>query len=106
MLSTEINGSNYELSTKLRVAYEIQGCHNHKPYAEVFKGVGEMSIEEQIEILFVAFKIANPDVATTFNKKMFQEYYLENYKLKDVMEQLKGVINGIMGEEEEETKGN
>ena len=101
-VTTIINNAEYELSTSLRVAYEIQGCHNHKPYAEVFKNIGEMSLEQQIEVLFVAFKIANPEIALTFNKKAFQNYYLDNYKLKQVMDQLQGVIKGIMGEDFDE----
>lgn len=99
---TVINGTEYELSTKLRVAFKVQGCHNHKPYTEVFQNIGQMPLEQQIEILFVAFQDANPEVAMTFNKKAFQDYYLENFKLKQVMSQLQEVIKGIMGEDEDE----
>lgn len=100
-VTTVINNTEFELSTSLRVAYNIQGCHNHKPYAEVFKNIGEMHLEQQLEILFEAFKIANPEVALTFNKKAFQEYYLDHFKLKQVMDQLQGVVQGIMGEDTE-----
>lgn len=100
-ICTTINGNEYELSTKLRVAYKIQGCHNHKPYTEVFENLGKMTLEQQIEILFTAFQDANPEVAVTFNKKAFQDYYLENFRLKQVMAQLEGVVKGIMGEDDE-----
>lgn len=113
---TIINGTEFELSTRLRVAYKVQGCHNHKPYSEVFQDIGKMTLEQQLEILFVAFQDANPEVSLTFNKKAFQEYYLENFKLKQVMNQLQGVIKGIMGDDEtpenqeddtsEDTQGN
>lgn len=103
MVTTNINGTDYELSTKLRVAYEVQGCYNHKPYAEVFKDIGDMTLEQQIEILFVAFRVANPDMALTFDKKAFLDYYLNNFKLRQVMDQLSGVVKGIMGDEETET---
>lgn len=98
---TTINGIEYELSTRLRVAYKVQGCHNHKAYAEVFQNIGTMTLEQQLEVLFVAFQDANPEVALTFNKKAFQDYYLEHYKLKQVMDQLQGVIRGIMGDDDE-----
>ena len=101
-VTTIINNTEYELSTSLRVAYNIQGCHNHKPYAEVFKNIGDMPLEKQIEILFESFKIANPEVAVTFNKIAFQNYYLDNFKLKQVMDQLQAVIQGIMGDDFEE----
>ena len=106
-ITTTINGTEYELATNLRVAFNVQGCNNHKPYAEVFKGLGDMPLEKQIEVLFEAFKVANPEVAATFNKQAFQTYYLDNYNLKQMMKQLEGVMKGIMGEDEEpETSGN
>lgn len=108
-ITTVINGQTFELSTTLRVAYKVQGCHSHKPYTEVFENLGKMPLEQQIEILFVAFQDANPEVATTFNKKAFLDYYLENYRLKQVMSQLQGVVQGIMGDDEvveESAQGN
>lgn len=100
VVTTTINGTEYELSTKLKVAYMVQGCHNHKPYLEIFQDVAKMTLERQIEILFVAFQVANPEVAMTFNQKAFLNYYLENYNLKTVMSQLQSVIKGITGEDE------
>lgn len=100
MVTTIINGQEYELSTKLLVAYQIQGCHNHKPYLEIFQAVAKMPLERQIEILFVAFRIANPEVATTFNQQAFLNYYLENFNLKQMMNQLQAVIKGITGEDD------
>ena len=99
---TCINGQEYELSTRLRVAYKVQGCHNHKPYAEIFKGIGTMTLEQQIEVLYEAFKDANPSMVLTLKKQEFMDYYLDNFKLKQVMDQLEGVIEGIMGDEDSE----
>lgn len=104
MLKTTINGTEYELSTRLRVAFRVQGCHNHKPYADVFKSIGEMSLEDQIEIIFESFKDANPSVAGSMNKQEFLNYYLDNFKLKQVMDQLQGIIKGIMGDESEDVE--
>lgn len=99
-VTTTINGQEFELSTKLIVAYKVQGCHNHKPYLEIFQEVAKMTLERQIEILFVAFQVANPEVAKTFNQTAFLNYYLENFNLKLVMKQLQAVIKGITGEDE------
>lgn len=101
---TTINGQEFELSTKLLVAYQVQGCHNHKPYLDIFQNVASMPLERQIEILFVAFKVANPEVAKTCNWQFFLNYYLENYRLKQVMDQLQAVIKGITGEDFPETE--
>ena len=35
MATIMINGSEYTLACNLRVAYELQGQHNHKPYSEI-----------------------------------------------------------------------
>ena len=102
-----INGTEYPLATTLRVAYKIQGQHNHKPYTEVFKQMGDMHVEDQIGIMYASFECANPQEAIMIKRKDFENYYLDNYNLKDLMDQLQGVIKGIMGEdffeEEEET---
>ena len=98
--TTQINGMEYELSTKLVVAYKVQGCNNHKPYTEVFQNLGDMPLEKQIEILYVAFQVANPEVAKSMPFMSFLSYYLENYKLKQVMDQLQGVVKGVLGEED------
>lgn len=97
MVTTEINGVSYELATTLRVAYAVQGQHNHKAYSKVFAEIGDMTIEEQIGILYAAFKVANPN---SFMKQAdFLAYYLDNYKLRFVIEQVKEVIQEIMGED-------
>ena len=97
-----IHGKEYELASTLRVAYEMQKQNNHKAYSEIFKGLGDMKIEDQIGLLYCAFKVANPDDAKTFTAQMFTEYYLDNYTLKDIMTQLKAVIQGITGESDDD----
>lgn len=93
-----INGVDYTLATTLRVAYKVQGQHNHKAYSKVFAEIGDMSLEEQIGILFAAFQVANPEVKMT--QAQFLDHYLDNYTLKILMDQVKEVIEGIMGAEQ------
>ena len=38
VIKTHVCGRDVDLATTLRVAYQVQGQHNHKPYAEVFQG--------------------------------------------------------------------
>lgn len=102
MLTTKINGTEYDLSTTLRVAYKVQGQHNHKSYTEVFKGLGDMTLEQQINILYASFQCANPEAAKDITSQKFLDYYLDNYNLKIVMDQLQAVVQGIMGTEDEE----
>lgn len=100
MLTVTIQGTEYSLANTLRVAYKVQGCNNHKPYSQVFKDIGDATLEKQIEVLFCAFQVANPD-----NKLKFQDFldhYLDNYTLRDVLAQVKEVVEGIMGKDEDE----
>ena len=93
-----IKGVDYPLATTLRVAYKVQGQHNHKAYSKVFAEIGDMSLEDQIGILFAAFQVANPEVKLT--QPQFLDHYLDNYNLKVLMDQVKEVIQGIMCTEE------
>lgn len=104
MLKTtiEINGVTYDFATTLRVAYEVQKKNSHKSYMEIFSGLNEMKLEDQIGILYTAFKLANPEIAKTMTDVMFREYYLDNYTVQDMMDNLKGVISGILGTNIEE----
>ena len=103
---TVINGVEYPLATTLRVAYLVQGQHNHKPYTEVFKDIGDMSIEDQIGIIYCAFKCANTDSTVIIPKQNFIDYYLDNFTLKEVINQLQEIVKGIMGEDLTEETSN
>lgn len=99
MLTVKINGVEYPLACTLRVAYKIQGQHNHKPYTEVFKNIGDMHLEDQIGILYAAFECANPDQVGLIKRQAFLDSYLDNYNLKIMMNHIQGVIKGIMGDD-------
>lgn len=99
MLSVKIKEVEYPLATTLRVAYKIQGQHNHKPYTEVFKSIGDMHLEDQIGILYAAFECANPTEVHMIKRQDFLDSYLDNYNLKVMMKHIQEVIKGIMGED-------
>lgn len=96
-MNVTINGVDYPLATTLRVAYKVQGQHNHKPYSKVFSEIGDMTLEDQIGILYAAFQVANPEVS--MKQDQFLNHYLDQYNLKVLMDQVKDVIQGIMGSE-------
>lgn len=96
---TVINGTEYTLAVNLRVAYMVQSFNNHAPYAEVFKNIGNMHVEEQIDILYASFVCGNPEAKFQITREVFREYYLDKFTLKDLMSQLEGVVHGIMGED-------
>ena len=113
MLTIVYKDREYPLATTLRVAYKVQGQHNHKPYTEVFQSIGEMTLEDQIAILFAAFQCGSRDdlEVQKIRQQEFLDYYLDNYTLQDVMDQLKEVIEGIVGKpmdepSQEDSQGN
>lgn len=101
MATIMINGNEYNLACNLRVAYELQGQHNHKPYSEILSGVGEMTLEQQIDILYLAFKIGNPEVAKTFTREMFRGYILDHddFNTMVLIGLIQKVIAGILGKD-------
>lgn len=92
----------YEVATTLRVAYELQGQHNHKPYGEVLKNFNALTIEDQIGLIYAAFKIKNPDEAKAITRTTFCSWFLDNVSLKQVMKYAKEIIQGISGATDDE----
>ena len=101
MVTISINGNEYPLACNLRVAYTLQGEHNHEPYTKVLSRVGDMTLEQQIDILYIAFKIANPEIAKSFTKDMFRAYVFDHdeFNATVLMQYIKKVISGILGKE-------
>ena len=77
-----INQQEFPLATSLRVAYVVQGMNNHQAYTKVFERMGDMTLEEQIGILYAAFKVANPDQAQFITQANFLNSYLDSQTLR------------------------
>lgn len=86
-------GKEYEMAETLRVAYKIQELNNHKPYTQVFKEMGDMPIEKQIGILFAAFDLANPGVASALE---FREYCLDTLGMDQFTTALEDLVSSLM----------
>lgn len=100
-LSININDREYQLATTLRVAFKVQGMHGHKPYIEVFQEMSNMPVEQQIGIIWAAFEVQNPDEAKTITQIGFQNYVLDHFILKDLMEILQSISAAMMGEDKD-----
>ena len=105
MNTVKFKDKEYPLATTLRVAYRIQGQHNHKPYAEIFKGIGDMTLEDQVGIIYESFLCGSRYDLNVQNIKRteFLEDFLDNYTLSEMMNMLQEVIKGIVGESTTET---
>ena len=101
MATITINGNEYTLVGNLRVAYNLQGKHNHKPYMDILSGVGDMPIEKQIELLYLAFEVGNPAVAKEISAEAFRAIILDDpaFNTTRLMQLIKQVIAGILGKD-------
>ena len=99
MATININGNEYKLACNLRVAYALQNQHNHEAYSSILSRVGEMPLEQQIDVLYVAFQIANPEDAKSFTREMFRTYILDHdeFNAYVILQLIKSVIAGILG---------
>ena len=99
MLTINLNGNEYPLACNLRVAYVLQNQHNHESYSSILSRVGEMPLEQQIDVIYAAFRIANPETAKTFTRDMFRMYVLDHDEFNAfvILNIIKDIISGILG---------
>lgn len=90
-MTIDYKGNSYVLATSLRVAYRLQQVHNHKPYTEIFSEFSKLTLERQIELLWISMEIGNPGVAEL---KEFTDYVLDNWG----MDKLNEAIGNLMDE--------
>ena len=91
-MNIKYKGKSYQLSTKLRVAFNLQGAFNQKPYTEIFQDLRTANLQEQIKALYVSFDVGNPGVAT---EEEFLEDYLDNGSLSQTYVLLGDLMDGI-----------
>ena len=101
MVTINLNGNEYPLACNLRVAYVLQNQHNHESYSSILSRIGEMPLEQQIDVLYAAFQIANPETAKTFTREMFRTYVLDHdeFNASVILQMIKKIISGILGKE-------
>lgn len=92
MVTIKFKGEEYELSTKLRVAYEIQNKFGHKPYMEIFQDIQTMKLEDQIKMIYVAFNLMNPDVCT---ETVFREEVFDSWNLTIITQTIANLVEAI-----------
>ena len=101
MATIQINGMEYQLARNLRVAYMLQNQHNHEAYSTLLAKIGDMPIEQQIDFLYIAFQVANPDEAKLISKDMFRICILDDntFNVSKLMELVMDIISGILGKD-------
>lgn len=106
MVTMKLNGIEYNLATNLRVAYLLQNQHNHESYSSILSRVGDMPLEQQLDLIYVAFQVANPDTAKTFTKEMFRTYIFDSdeFTATTILNLIRDIIAGILGKDLSDTE--
>ena len=101
MLTINLNGNEYPMACNLRVAYTLQNQQNHESYSSILSRIGKMPVEQQIDILYIAFQVANPETAKTFTREMFRTYILDHdeFNAYVMLDMIKRIVSGILGKE-------
>lgn len=96
-ITLKLGTKEYPLATTLRVAYVLQGMNGHKPYLDIFKEIGTLTLEKQVEFLYAAYSVA----ATTeiMSKEEFLNECLDNLTLAEIMKYISKIVEGITGKE-------
>lgn len=99
MTSIKLGTSEYNLACNLRVAYVLQNQHNHKPYTQIMSSIDSMTLEEQINVLYAAFSVGNPEAAKNYSADMFRSYLLDDpeFNIAEMMHLIRDVFSGILG---------
>jgi len=93
-----IDGKEVQMKATLRTAYELQRIHN-KPYQQIFADMGTMMLEEQIGLLYAAYKLGCGAEQPELTKSQFLDYYLDNdgESLDTLTSDLEKLIEGTSG---------
>jgi hypothetical protein len=86
-------GAEYDISTKLDVAFAIQKAYDHEPYLQVLGSVDQMDLEEQIKLLYTAFNYRNPGVCTL---KEFSDDFIDTGNVELLIEKIGELTEGVM----------
>lgn len=104
MLYINIEDKEYELATTLRVAYLVQGQHNHANYIDVFSSIDKLSLEDQIGIIWASFVAANPNESKLIGRLKFQDFIMDTFDLGTLMDLIQKILEGVMGTKFTENK--
>jgi hypothetical protein len=86
-------GAEYQVSTKLDVAFQMQKGFGKKPYMEILEDIAEMPLEDQIKFLYIALVHSNPGVC---NLAEFTEYMIESSNLDQLITMVQELGEGIL----------
>ena len=101
MATIQINGIEYPLARNLRVAYMLQNQHNHESYSTLLAKISDMPLEQQLDFLYIAFQVANPDEAKRISKEAFRICIMDDntFNVTKLMELVMDIISGIIGKD-------
>lgn len=106
-IKLQIGNENFELAANLRVIYSLREITGAKNIREALKSLTSLDLEDQIQLLYAAYKANNKD--TTISAKEFEDKVIDNlgiFAIADVIEKLADnlMYAGLSKEQVEEKK--
>lgn len=98
----QLGEETFKLATTLRVAYVLQNMNNHKPYLDIFQDLDKMTLEKQIEFLYAAYTIGEPE--GSLSKEQFLNLCLDYLDVNEVMQHISKIIEGVTGKKLDDLK--
>jgi hypothetical protein len=101
MLEITLKDKKYDIDDTLEVAYEMQTDFD-KPYTEVFAGMKRSYLQDQIKVIYTAFRILNPGV---FTYEQFFKLVLKEWNLNVILDKVNTIMANITGPAPASTAG-
>lgn len=95
-LKMTVKGIEVNLATTLRVAYNIQSKFGHKPYTQIFAGMHDLDINDQVKMLFEAYMVGNPKNEANLTELDFRNEILDGVGGVELTFLLTELVNGVM----------
>ena len=106
-IKLQIGNENFELAANLRVIYSLREITGAKNIREALKNLTSLDLEDQIQLLYAAYKANNKDA--TISAKEFEDKVIDNlgiFAIADIIEKLADnlMYAGLSKEQIEEKK--
>lgn len=91
-MNIQINGTNYEVNTNLRLANKLQETFN-KPYLKVIEGIvsSDARLEDQVKFIFIGYQLAGG----VLNLEEFQNILFDNLGVNQIIGYLETMITEL-----------
>lgn len=96
MIILKINDTEYELSTALRVVYELRTISGAKSLQDAVRSIEKLDIDGQLALIYAAYKAANNNKTDMLGKDAFTDLLLDTQGIMSIAEIVNKLADGLM----------